>query len=315
MQSVFHPELRSFVGPLKMFSFLMRQKWFVRFLLSITKFSKGKKIKGLINEEHYIPSRHGGPDIRVRIFRPQQQSAPLPAMLYCHGGGYMVGCPEEYLPVIEQFIHKRPCIIVAPDYRKSPNAPYPAAFNDCYDTLLWMNENLNQLNIKDRFILAGHSAGGGLTAALTLKARDTGAVKIAFQMPIYPMIDDRQTTASAQLAGVPVWDSRSNALGWRWYLQDLIAQQAEIPAYAAPARNDDYRDFPPKITFVGSAEPFCDETIAYVAALENAQIPVEFKLYEGCFHGFDLVASRAPIGKDALQFTYENYAKYYDKYC
>jgi acetyl esterase/lipase len=79
-------------------------------------------------------------------------------------------------------------------------------------------------------------------------------------------------------------------------------------------RNNDYTNFPPTITFVGDAEPFRDETIQYVNALKEANIPVKFKLYEGCFHGFDQIVSKANISKDAVTFTYDSYAEYYDKY-
>lgn len=213
----------------------------------------------------------------------------------------------------KEFIKKRPCIIVAPDYRKSLTAPYPAAFNDCYDTLLWINENTDTLNaMKDKIVVAGHSAGGGLTAAVTLKARDTQDVNIAFQMPIYPMIDDRQSNESSKFIS-PVWDAKTNALGWDFYLKNLKAQNAEIPAYAAPSRNEDYSNFPPTITLVGDAEPFRDETIQYVEALKKFNIPVEFKLYERCFHGFDVLV-KSEISKDALNFTFDSYAQYYDKY-
>ena len=309
-------ELKKIMGPLRVLNFLLSRKWCIRILLFTGRLSHGKKIKGLQNEERYIKSNNGGSDIRIRIYKPRNCTTKLPAMLYCHGGGYVIGSPEEYNSVIEKFVKKRPCIVVAPDYRKSATEPYPAAFYDCYDTLLWMKENADSINAKnDNFIIAGHSAGGGLTAAVTLKARDTGDVKIAFQMPIYPMIDDRQMTESSQYTGIPIWDAKTNKLGWRWYHKNLKSQRAEIPAYAAPARNENYSDFPPTITFVGSVEPFRDETLQYVDALKKANIPVEFRLFDGCFHAFDFVAANTEIGKDALSFTFEAYAKFYDKYC
>jgi len=309
-------ELREIMQPLKIYNFLLQRKWSIRLLLALGKLSKGKKIKGLYNEEKFIKSNNLGPDIRIRIYKPENTTSKLPAMLYCHGGGYLIGTPEGFNSIIEKFIKKRPCIVIAPDYRKSPKSPYPAAFNDCYDTLLWIKENAEYLNAFDtKIIIAGHSAGGGLTAALSLKARDTMDVKIAFQMPIYPMIDDRQTTDSSQFMRTPIWDAKTNKLGWDWYLKDLKSQNKETPSYAAAARNTDYKNFPPTITFVGSAEPFRDETIQYVENLKKANIPVEFKLYEGCFHSFDIIAANSEIGKDAQNFTFDNYAKYYDKYC
>jgi len=310
-----HEDLRKSASRLKLFNFLLSRKWGFRLIRQLSKLSYGKEMKGVQNEERYIPSKNRGPDIRIRIYKPLDTTATLPAMLYCHGGGYAVGSPEESHPAIRRFLKKRPCIIVAPDYRKSQEHPYPAAFNDCYDTLLWMKENAETINAKkDNFIVAGHSAGGGLTAAVTLKARDTQEVKIAFQMPIYPMIDDRQNSESAKLLA-PVWDARANAIAWDFYLKNLRDQQVDIPTYAAPARNTDYSNFPPTITFVGGVEPFREETKAYVEELKKFNIPVKFQLFEGCFHAFENFDSKAGISQQALQFTFDSFASFYDRYC
>lgn len=138
-----------------------------------------------------------------------------------------------------------------------------------------MDENAGALDIiPDKLIVAGHSAGGGLAAAVTLKATDTGDVKIAFQVPVYPMLDDRQNTESARDNNSAGWNSKSNSMGWTAYLRELVGGNIEIPVYAAPARATDYSRLPPTITFVGSLEPFRDETIRYVEHLEANGIPV-----------------------------------------
>lgn len=302
-----------FLGPV---GFLLSRKWGARLFHAGTSTAKGKNIRGLHSETKMIPSNHGGPDIRLRIHRPAESKDPLPIMIYYHGGGYMVGCPEVSNGVIERFIKTRPCVVVATDYRKALDHPFPAGFNDCYDTLLWAQEHSEEIGgDRNKLMISGHSAGGGMTAAVTLKARDTGDARIAFQMPIYPMIDDTQSTTSAQLDNVPVWNSHTNKLGWACYLADIKRSGQEVPAYAAPARNRDYTNFPPTITLVGDQEPFLDETKEYVDRLEQAGIPVEFELFKGAFHGFDLLAQKTTIGKAALDFTFDSYAAYYDKYC
>lgn len=306
--------LKLYYTPLKLLPYLASRNWGINLINFLVKFMNGNKIKGLHNEERFIPSKNGGPAIRVRIFKPLNTKGKLPLMEYIHGGGYLIGSPEMIpnLEVIKQFIAKRPCVVIVPAYRKAMDAPYPAALNDCYDTILWAKENAESLGIyDDNFMVAGHSAGGGLTAAVTLKARDTKDFKIAFQMPIYPMIDDRQNSDSAkEMTNVPAWNSSSNKKGWETYLKGI----KEVPNYAAPARNTDYTNFPPTITFVGDLEPFKDETLVYVALLMKENIPVQFKLYKGAFHGFDQIARNTPIGKDAIAFTYNSYAAYYDKY-
>lgn len=306
--------LRDAYWPSKAVGFMLSHAWTVKLINRVGARTKGADIDGLHCEETYVPSRSGGPDIRVRIYKPLDSTQMLPGMLYLHGGGYMLGTPESFADVIKKFIAAKPCVILAPDYRKAMDAPYPAAFNDCYDTLLWMNEHAEKLGIiPDSFIVAGHSAGGGLTAAVTLKATDTHDVNIAFQMPVYPMIDDRGATASS-LSNAPVWNSKSNKLGWRLYLRDLLKDGVEIPAYAAPARATDYSRLPPTITFVGDLEPFRDETIAYVENIKKAGIPVEFELYEGCFHGFDGVVPQAEISIKAWDFLLSKYNAFVDKY-
>ena len=269
----------------------------------------------IIIEERHIPSSDGEAQIRLRIYRPKSASGALPPMLYTHGGGYTAGSPEQFDGLMAKFIERRPCVIVAPAYRNALIKPYPAAFDDCYATLLWMRENAEELGINaSKFIVAGHSAGGGLTAAVTLKVRDTKDVNIAFQMPIYPMIDDQQPNDPARYIEVPLWDTKGNAFGWNSYLKDLHDRNAEIPLYAAPARNTDYRDFPPTITFVGQYEPFYWETVDYVEHLKSEGIDVVFKVYEGCWHGFEQTLPNSSVGMDALAFTFDNYADFYDRY-
>jgi acetyl esterase/lipase len=301
------------IAPLKFLSYIISKRWGVPIVHQLFKFSKGQNIKTLKCEERFIPSKNDGPDIRIRIFRPNTEET-LPAMLYLHGGGYLLGIPEISLDKIKTYIKKRPCVIIAPDYRKGLKEGYPNGFNDCYDTLLWMKENATDLNIRsDKFVVVGHSAGGGLTAAVTLKACDTGEVNIAFQMPIYPMIDHRQNTVSAKAMdkGVPAWNTRNNALGWEVYLQFV---KGKVPAYASPALGTNYKHLPPTITFVGEFDPFKDETINYVEALKKENIPVKFELFKGAFHAFEGIAKEANISKRANKFHYDAWAEYYDKY-
>ena len=286
--------------------------WLSRLMLHFSRaVLRGKNIRGLVCEERHIPSRNGGPPIRVRIYRPAAATGPLPVMLYLHGGGYVYGVPEQFGPSIKSFIDTTPCIVVAPDYRKAVEAPYPAAFNDCYDTLLWIRDSAAAIGGRaDGFIVSGHSAGGGLAAAVSLKATDTSDAKIAFQMPLYPMIDDRQDSASAVGNDAPVWDEKANRLAWSRYLDGV----KNVTAYAAAARCTDNAKLPPTITFVGSLEPLRDETKAYVDDLRRANVPVEFEIFDGAFHGFDLMVPDAPISRRANRFLLENFQAFVRRY-
>lgn len=276
---------------------------------------RGRKTKALDCEQIFIDSTSTpGHKIRVRIFRPKGAKGKLPAMLYLHGGGYMVGNPEQFFPTIEKFFEQRPFVMIAPDYRKSRKNPYPDGFNDCYDTLLWMRDNADSLQINaESMMVGGHSAGGGLTAAVTLKARDTGEAKIAFQMPVYPMLDHRQITESSKtMLKAPMWDSHTTKVGWNLYLKRLYNANEPIPAYASPSLCVDYSGLPPTISFVGDLEPFRDEVINYVDELKSAGVQVDFKLFKGAFHGFEMIASKTKIAREADRFLYETFASYYD---
>lgn len=295
---------------------LMRSAWSCK----ITNWLLGSTLKSeaadtISTEERYLPTSDGDTKIRVKIYRPKSSTGTLPAMLYTHGGGYVIGSPDVMDGFLAKFIERRPCVIVAPAYRNALVKPYPAAFDDCYMTLLWMRDSAEELGIDaSQFMIGGHSAGGGLTAAVTLKARDTKDVKVAFQMPFYPMIDDRQPNDPARYIDVPGWDTKANAFGWGSYLKDLHKRNAEIPNYAAPARNTDYSDFPPTITFVGDYEPFYWETVDYVDQLKAAGVDVAFKVYETVTHAPEMIAPDTDLAQDCIAFTFDNYADFYDKY-
>ena len=307
--------LRSYLFLLRMLTPVFKYKPLTKFMNSMQARTKGKDVDGLVCEEVYIDSSDGSHSIRVRIYRPPDSDGELPAMLYLHGGGLIMGVPEVSGDFYHEIISKRKCVIVAPDYRKAYAKPYPGAFDDCYDTLLWLKNNSATLGVSpNRVMVAGHSAGGGLTAAVTLKARDTGDVNIAFQMPIYPMIDDQQPHDPERDIDSYGWNTDANRVAWSAYLADLNKLGSVIPAYAAPARNTNYRDLPPTITFVGSLEPFYWETVSYVKGLKEAGVEVAFAEYEGCYHAFEMVFPEVDISKKASTFLFESYAKFYDQY-
>jgi acetyl esterase/lipase len=270
----------------------------------------GRNVPGLDCSTAWI-DRPDGSRLRVRIYRPPGQRHELPGVLWMHGGGYSSGVPEMNGARFKEFIDLRAAVIVSPDYRLSIEAPYPAALDDCYATLRWMTETAaDQRILGDGVIIGGESAGGGLTAALSLLARDRGEVSVWFQLPLYPMIDDRETGSSRD-NHAPVWNTASNRSAWELYLGPLVGTD-DVPAYAAPARATDYRGLPPTFTFVGDVEPFRDETVSYVEHLREAGIPVEFEVYPGAFHAFDGMAPRAEISKEAIRRLLAAYARAVD---
>lgn len=266
----------------------------------VEKLYKGKKSKKMICEEVYLTKKDGS-KMRLCIYKPFNFKPNATGLLWIHGGGYAMCVPEQDMYYFENFTSVANCVIVAPDYTHSVVKPYPAAFNDCYDTLCWMKANAHKLGIReDQLFVGGESCGGGITAAISLYARDTGDVKIAFQMPLYPMLDDRMNTYSAINNNAPVWDSINSKLGWRLYLDDLF-ESDNIPKYAAPAREVDYSNLPPTFSFVGEIEPFHDETVEYIKNLHRGGAKTHFSVYGGCYHGFDTVCPKSDKGKAAME--------------
>lgn len=262
----------------------------------------------LAYREEYV-ERGDGTRLRLCVYSPRVLDAPAAGLLWLHGGGFAIGVPEQDAAYYKAFEGVSGCVTVAPDYRRSTEAPYPAAFDDCYLALLWLRDNAARLGVDiSRIAVGGNSAGGGLTAAVTLAARDRGDVDIVCQLPLYPMLDDRPT-ASSRANDAPVWNTASNDEAWRLYLGESRGA-ASVSKYAAPARETELSGLPPTVTFVGDIEPFTDETVSYVSALRSAGVKVDFKLYKGCFHAFDTVCPRSSEARDARSFMLERFAEY-----
>ena len=314
-RSSYHNDLKGGYLPGRAVTWIARRRWGLRMMQRFAlRPMIGNEIDGVSNEEIFIPSTTTpGHSIRTRVYKPTNATGPLPAMLYIHGGGYQVGVPEQAHPFYEGLLKRRDVAIVAPAYRLSLDGhPFPAGLDDCFDTIRHMSSHAAALGLRDdKFIVAGHSGGGGMTAALTHRIVDAGAVELAFQMPIYPMLDHRMETPSAQLVGTAIWDKHTNALAWNNYLGHL---NGDVPEYASPALRQDLRGLPPTISWVGTVEPFKDETINYMEALDAAGVPTRFRLFEGGFHGFEIGAPKAGVSLEAIEFQGSAFADFYDLY-
>lgn len=272
----------------------------------LNKYMKGKYPKDLKVDEKYI-SREDGTKMRVLICYPSTQKENATGVLWIHGGGYALGIPEQELNYAKSIIENTNSVVILPEYTLSVDKPYPAALEDCYTTLLWIKNNSNDLGInQNQLFVAGESAGGGLTSALSLYARDKKEVSIAFQMPLYPMLDCRMQTKSMLENDAPVWDYEANKLGWKLYLGNLYGT-SNIPYYASPSLSKDYSNLPPTYTFVGNIEPFYNETIEYIENLKKAKVNAKVDIYDGCFHAFDLFGSKKEIGIKATQKWIEEF--------
>ena len=236
--------------------------------------------------------------VPVRILRPATASGELPALLWIHGGGYVLGSAADSDRRLGEIVERVGCAVISVDYRLAPEHPYPAAVDDCALALGWLTDSAGELGIdRQRIAIGGASAGGGLTAALALRTRDRGLPAPMFQLLIYPMLDDRNRSPSSHAIDDPtLWDRQTNLLAWQHYL-GAGARDRDVPAYAAPARAADLAGLPPAFVAVGDLDLFLDEDIDYAQRLLQSGVPTELHVYPGAIHGFDVLAPDARISR------------------
>lgn len=238
----------------------------------------------------------------------------MPGILWIHGGGYQSGSTKSvYVTRGLPLAVKYGAVLVAPDYRLSKKHPYPAALHDCYTALRYLKAHADELGVRsDQIMVGGESAGGGMTAALCMLAHDRGEVNIAFQMPLYPMLDDRDT-ASSRDNHAPNWNTKRNHKAWKRYLRAAYGTDM-VPDYAAPARRKDLRGLPPCYTFVGDIEPFYQETVDYVQRLKDAGVEASCDVYPNWFHAYDLFFPTKKIVREAIE-RFEAHYLYAAEHC
>ena len=264
-----------------------------------------KPCPGIRVQNIYIPS--GARRIPALVLSPEELSDPAAGVLWIHGGGYISGMKEMvYISRAVELVKSFGAVVVSPGYRLAPFSPYPAAIDDCYAALLYMKEHAAELWVReDQLMVGGESAGGGLCAAVCIKARDTGEVNVAFQMPLYPMLDDRDTETSRDNHG-RVWNTWKNHFGWRCYLRGT--DRETLPPYAAPARVENMEGLPPAYTFVSTGEPFYAETLEYIRRLKDCGIPASADVYETDMHAFDMMRPKDALSIEAAHRFNESFA-------
>lgn len=278
---------------------------------------KTKKQK-MITENKTI--QVSGRSMKIIILKPAHQTDKLPGVLWIHGGGYIMGMASMVaFNRGKDLVKKGGAVVISPEYRLAGRAPYPAALEDCYAALLYMQEHAKSLGIRrDQIMVGGESAGGGLAIALCMYARDNGNQNICFQMPLYPMIDCEDTESSRE-NHAHVWNTKRNHYGWKKYLAG-ICNKADIPVYASPARQTDYSNLPPAYTFVCDGEPFYCETLDYIEHLKKAGIFAAADVYHANTHAFDMMCPWLKISRQAkrkfieqFQFAKKHYFTIYEK--
>ncbi len=248
---------------------------------------------GVQHDDRMIPGGPGDPEVRIRIYRPDERSAPA-AIYSVHGGGFISGDLETEHALNVNLARELGVVVVAVDYRLAPETPFPGPLEDVYAGLVWTARHADELGIDaGRIAIHGASAGGGLCAALALLARDRKGPDIAFQFLSVPELDDRLATASmTAFTDTPLWNRPNAVASWDHYLGLGRAGTDDVPVYAAPARATDLAGLPPAYVSVMQFDPLRDEGIAYALALLAAGVTVELHLFPGTFHGSALIRTR-----------------------
>jgi acetyl esterase/lipase len=242
--------------------------------------------------ECFVPAPEGAPEVRVLVYLPITVEGPRSTLLWIHGGGYILGTPEQEDLMVKNMVSAIGCVAVSVDYRLAPETRHPGPVEDCYAALKWLHTHASELRVDPtRIAIGGSSAGGGVAAALGLLARDRGEIPLAFQLLIQPMLDDRTCTLAEPhpYTGEFIWTREANRLGWT----SLLGQEPGLPdvsPYAAAARAEHLEGLPPTFISAGALDLFLEEDLEYARRLTRAGVPTEFHLYPGAYHGFRMVA-------------------------
>ncbi len=262
----------------------------------------------ILTEEQSIAVSPDAPPLKLRIYRPSEDSETLrPALLFFHGGGFLFGSVYRQENLCQRYVKHVGCVVVSVEYRLAPQWTAPAPVEDAYAALLWVHENAPSLGVDaDRLAIAGLSAGGTIVAALSLLLRDRGGPRLRLQMPLYAELDARLETPSAQeMTSYKVWCYANNRRSWDLYLGETLQKPETLTAYDVPALAKDLSGLPPVFSFVGELDPVRDENIAHWTKLLQAGVPVEAHVFPGAYHCFELSTPTASLSETAYRLSYD----------
>jgi acetyl esterase len=247
-------------------------------------------------EDRDIPGPAGA--IPVRVYRPAG-TAPLPVLVYFHGGGWVIGSLDSHDPVCRALANAVPAVVVSVGYRLAPEHRFPAAVDDCVAATRWAAANATSLGgDPTRLAIGGDSAGGNLAAVVALVAREQDGPRIRHQMLVYPVTDPAMDTASY----------RENAHGFflteplmRWFWGHYLdGTPGRADWRAAPLHAKDLRGLPPAYVLTVDNDPLRDEGEAYAKRLADAGVPVVQRRWTGLIHGFFGLPGILPQGRAAI---------------
>ncbi|MGI9614412.1 MAG: alpha/beta hydrolase [Acidimicrobiales bacterium] len=249
--------------------------------------------------EHVVENQSGRTGPRVLTYQSAGRERPSGALLWIHGGGMVLGLPEQDHGWCTEVADELGVLVASVDYRLAPEHPFPAGLDDCMAALQWLHDHATDLGVDPtRIAVGGASAGAGLAASVCQRARDENGPEICFQLLNYPMLDDRTVlTDDHEGRGAFVWTPASNRFGWTAYLGSAPTEDDDR-AHAAPGRTEDLSGLPPAWLGVGDLDLFYPEDVDYATRLEDAGVACTLHTVEGMYHGADGFVAGAPSMRD-----------------
>jgi acetyl esterase len=223
-------------------------------------------------QDRYIP----GPtaDLHVRIYGPSN-TKDLPALVYFHGGGWVLNFLDIYDAQLSSLADASGSVIIAVNYQKAPEHPYPVPFDDCFATFLWVYQNAATLGIDASKIgVGGESAGGNLAAAVALKTRDISGPKPAYQLLINPCGEKDFETASYREFAQDCGLTRERMM-WFWE-QYLQGSDHDKDPYACPSTAADFSNLAPAVIVTAEFDPLKDDGIKYERLLRESGVQTHY---------------------------------------
>lgn len=259
--------------------------------------------------EQSIPGVETSSEIPIRIYMPKDRKEAGPCFINFHMGGFILGDLEmEHLRALTMAAGAG-AVAIGVDYRLAPEHPFPAGVEDCYAVVKWVSEHAVELKIdSSKITIGGGSAGGNLTAAVALMARDRKEPGIAYQMLFYPVLDDRCDTPSMKNGDEAyIWNNQNALDMWNHYIG---SDRSDVSPYASPMRAEDFSRLPPAYIMTGGNDVFRDEGMLYAMKLMEAGVPVELHNYPGTVHGFDLLID-SDISRKAMNDSVESFKRFF----
>lgn len=238
-----------------------------------------------------------GQPMTVRVYGTPE-GAGGGVLLYLHGGGMIMGDLNTHDGACRTYASLTGLSVVAVDYRLAPEHPFPAPLDDCFAALIWIaSEGARRGFDPERVVVGGESAGGGLAAAVALRARDEGAPHLAGLLLAYPMLDDRTYQPDAELEEHVVWGYDDHLTAWSCYLGQTAAPAS---GYATPLRAPDLSGLPPTYLDCGELDVFRQENTAFALRLLEAGVRLEMHLHPGVPHAFEVFAPLAAVSRRTM---------------